>query len=54
MITADHPELRLIPGCGYSIEFATVVVVDKFFTVRATSSRNDKFWFTKHEHTNFV
>lgn len=30
MITADHPELRLIPGCGYSIEFAAAVVVDKF------------------------
>ncbi len=30
LITAEHPELRIAPGCGYSIEFATAVIVDKF------------------------
>ena len=30
LITAEHPELRIVPGCGYSIEFATAVIVDKF------------------------
>ncbi len=30
LITAEHPELRLAPGCGYSIDFATAVIVDKF------------------------
>ena len=30
LITAEHPEPRLTPGCGYSVEFATAVVVDKF------------------------
>lgn len=30
LITAEHPELRIAPGCGYSLEFATSVIVDKF------------------------
>ena len=30
LITAEHPEPRLAPGCGYSVDFATAVVVDKF------------------------
>lgn len=30
LITAEHPELRIVPGCGYSIEFSTAVIVDKF------------------------
>jgi hypothetical protein len=30
LITAEHPELRIAPGCGYSIDFATAVIVDKF------------------------
>lgn len=30
IITAENPELRLLPGCSYSIEFATSVVVDKY------------------------
>jgi len=30
LITAEHPELRIAPGCGYSIEFSTAVIVDKF------------------------
>lgn len=30
LLTAEHPELRIAPGCGYSIEFSTAVIVDKF------------------------
>lgn len=30
LITAEHPELRIAPGCGYSVDFATAVIVDKF------------------------
>ena len=30
LIAAENPELRLLPGCGYSVEFATAVVTDKF------------------------
>ena len=30
IITAENPELRLLPGCGYSVEFATAVIVDKY------------------------
>ncbi|MBC7741939.1 MAG: IS66 family transposase, partial [Bdellovibrionaceae bacterium] len=30
LITAEYPELRIAPGCGYSIDFATAVIVNKF------------------------
>lgn len=30
IITAENPELRLLPGCGYSVEFATSIIVDKY------------------------
>ena len=30
IITAENPEIRLLPGCGYSVEFATAVIVDKY------------------------
>lgn len=30
IITAENPELRLLSGCGYSVEFATSVIADKY------------------------